>query len=315
MPEMQILNRTQKFVLSNVRWRIALKEGLYLTLGALLLAVGFNIFLAPSKMAPGGVSGISLIINKFAQLPLGMTMLLVSIPILILGFFQMGRFRFLMKVGYVTLLYTMSVDLLAGWLPSGGITEDLLLNALYGGVVGGVGSGLLYRGQSSAAGTGVISRILQLKTGIPISQLYILIDGVVILGLGLNFGWDKALYALLMLFVWGMTADYILEGPSVVRTVFIITDSPQQVSQALLERLGLGVTAWNGKGMFTGQERAVLFCSINRPDVNNLKRTVSQVDPQAFVVIGQGHQTSGGVVRHKSDREKMSFDDNEGKKS
>jgi hypothetical protein len=103
----------------------------------------------------------------------------------------------------------------------------------------------------------------------------------------------------------------VLEGPSVVRTVFIVTDAPQRVSQALLERIGLGVTAWNGRGMFTGQERAILFCSISRPDVNNLKSTISQVDPQAFVVIGQGHQTSGGVIRHSIDREKVPTDDSE----
>jgi uncharacterized membrane-anchored protein YitT (DUF2179 family) len=115
--------------------------------------------------------------------------------------------------------------------------------------------------------------------------------------LGLVFGWDNALYALIMLFVWGLATDYVLEGPSVVRTAFIVTDAPQKVAPILLNRLGVGVTAWAGQGMFTAREHTVLFCTISRPDVIGLRAIVAEVDPQAFVVIGQGHQASGGVLR------------------
>lgn len=270
---------------------------LLLTVGALLLIVAFNVFMAPSRIAPGGVSGTSLIIHRFTRWPLGLTMLVLNVPMLVLGFYHLGRFRFLLRTSYVVLLYNLGVDVLARWLPPTGLTEDLLLNTLYGGIVGGIGTGLVYWGRGTSAGSGIISRVLQLKTGIPISQIYLVIDGGIILAQGLVFGWERSLYALIMLFIWGLAADYVLEGPSVVRTVFIVTDMPHEVANLLLTRFGVGVTAWPGQGMFTGAERTVLFCTISRPDVRGLPAIIAEVDPHAFVVIGEGHQASGGVLR------------------
>ena len=119
----------------------------------------------------------------------------------------------------------------------------------------------------------------------------------VILIAGLVFGWEAALYAFVTLFMWGLVADYVLEGPSVVRTAFIVTDEPENVSQALLNRMGVGVTAWEGKGMFSKREHTTLFCALNRPDVKILTTIVNEVDPRAFVVIMQGHQARGGRLR------------------
>ena len=105
-------------------------------------------------------------------------------------------------------------------------------------------------------------------------------------------------YSLLALFIWGVATDYTLEGPSVVRTAFIVTDRSETVAEALLTRMGIGVTAWAGRGMFTEAEHMVLFCTLSRPDVNTLTNVVTDVDPHAFIVIGQGHQAKGGVLRH-----------------
>jgi uncharacterized membrane-anchored protein YitT (DUF2179 family) len=240
---------------------------------------------------------MAIILYEFTGWYMGLTMLILSIPMLIIGFFYLGRFRFLIRATYVTIVYSLGVDLLASWLPQG-ITNDLLLNAIYAGIIGGIGIGLIYRGGTSPAGTSVISRVIYLKTGIPNSQLFILIDGGVILIAGMVFGWEMSLYAFVTLYTWGVVADHVLEGPSVIRTAFIITDLPEEVSQALLNRIGVGVTAWAGKGMFTKAEHTTLFCTVNRGDVNLLKSLVSDADPKAFVVIVQGHQTKGGMLRH-----------------
>jgi uncharacterized membrane-anchored protein YitT (DUF2179 family) len=283
-------------LVSGFDFQAACRDWFYLTSGALLLIASVDIFLAPAKLSPGGVTGIAIIINEFTGWPIGLIMLILNIPMMALGFHYLGRFRFLTSTLYVVLLFNLGVDYAARWLPPG-ITDDLLLNALYSGVVGGVGMGLVYRGRGTSAGTGVLGRVLQLKTGIPLSQVYLLTDGGVILVGGLIFGWEVALYSFLTLFVWGVVTDYVLEGPSVIRTAFIITDSPVEVTQAVFERLGLGITAWTGKGMFTDSQHTVLFCTINRPDVNTLKAVITEVDPYAFVVIGQGHQATGGVLR------------------
>jgi uncharacterized membrane-anchored protein YitT (DUF2179 family) len=268
-----------KILITRADWRSITKDYLMLTVGAILLIVSIDIFFAPSDLSPGGgVTGSAIIINKFTGLPIGLLMLALNIPMLILGFYRLGRFNFLVRTLYTVLLYNLGVDFLADWLPAG-ITDDLLLNALYGGV---------------------LTRVLQLKSGIPISQIYILTDGVVLLLFGQIFGWDRALYSLMSLFVFGLAADYVLEGPSVIRTIFIITNCSESVSQGLLSRLGVGVTAWSAQGMFTKSERAILFCTVIRSDVNTLKVVVSDIDPQAFVVIGHGHQASGGVLRKTS---------------
>ncbi len=282
--------------IANLNFRRVLPDYLLLTIGSIILAVNFDIFLAPFNIAPGGVSGAAIIIKKFTGWLPGVTMLVLTIPMLILGFYYLGRFRFLIRAVYVTLIYTLGVDILALYLPPG-LTTDLLLNALYGGIVGGIGIGCIYRGGTSPAGTSVISRVLNLKTGIPNSQVFMLIDGGVILGAGLVFGWEMALYAFVTLFVWGLVADYVLEGPSTVRTVFIVTDASEKVSQALLNRMGVGLTAWAGKGMFSKKKHMTLFCAVNRPDVRTLTAIVNEADPKAFVVVMQGHQVRGGRLR------------------
>jgi uncharacterized membrane-anchored protein YitT (DUF2179 family) len=118
-------------------------------------------------------------------------------------------------------------------------------------------------------------------------------DTLIILMAGLVFGWTGALYAIVALFVDGTVADYVLEGPSRVRTATIITNHPQEVAGVVMTQLGRGVTAWEGRGMYTGQERSILFVTINRPQVNELRHLVMQVDADAFMVIGQGHTAYG----------------------
>lgn len=280
---------------NSIDWRSTLRSFLFLTVGSLVSAVNLNLFLAPSQLAPGGVSGAAIILNKYTAWPIGLMMLGMNLPLLFVGFKYLGRFHFLIRTLYVVLLYSLGVDLLAPLLPARGATDNLMLNALYGGVVGGIGTGLIFRGQGTSAGTGIIGRVLQLKTGFPISQLYLLTDGGIVILAGWAFGWDKALFALVTLYVWGIVADQILEGPSVVRTAMIVTDRPKEVSEAVFERLRLGITAWPAKGMFTEVEHTVLFFAVSRPNVNALKSVVLEADSQAFIVIAQGHQTVGGI--------------------
>ena len=276
-------------------WPSTLRGFFFLTLGSLVSAVNVNLFLAPSELAPGGVSGAAIILNKFTNWPIGLMMLVMNLPLLFVGFKYLGRFNFLIRTLYVVLLFSLGVDLLAPWLPAGGVSDNLMLNALYGGVVGGIGSGLIYRGQGTSGGTGILSRVVQLKTGFPISQVYLITDGLIVFIAGWVFGWDKALFALVTLYVWGIAADQVLEGPSVVRTAMIVTDHPKEVAEAVFERLRLGITAWPAQGMFTEEKHTVLFFAVSRPNVGVLKSIVMEVDRQAFIVIAHGHQTVGGI--------------------
>jgi uncharacterized membrane-anchored protein YitT (DUF2179 family) len=277
------------------RWRAPLSDFALATAGALLLAININLFLAPNNLAPGGVSGMAIIINSRTGWPIGMTMLVLNVPLVALGFRNLGGFPFLTRTLYAVLLYNLGTDLLAGWLPPAGVTDDLMLNALFGGVMAGLSTGLVYRGGGTTAGTGILGRVLQIRTGVPVSQIYLLVDGSVVFVAGLVFGWERALYALITLFVWGLATDYVLEGPSVVRTAFIVTDQPEAVAQAIVDRLNLGITAWSVQGMYTHSQHTILFCTLSRPHERSLRRLVTEADPDAFLVTGHGHQATGGV--------------------
>jgi uncharacterized membrane-anchored protein YitT (DUF2179 family) len=274
-----------------------LRSFLFLTLGGLIMAINLNLFLFPSELAPGGVSGIAIIINKFTAWPIGLMMLAMNLPLLIIGFNYLGRFNFLIRTLYVVLVYNLGVDLLTPLLPAEGITDNVMLNALYGGVVGGIGTGLIYRGQGTAGGTGVLARVVQFKTGFPISQLYLLTDGAIVFIAGLVFGWEKALFALVTLYMWGIVADQVVEGPSVVRTAMIVTDRPKEVAEAVFERLHMGITSWSAQGVFTEKNHTILYLVVNRPNVNALQSVVLEADSNAFVVIGHGHHTVGGTYQ------------------
>lgn len=267
-----------------------------LTAGALIFALAFNLFLVPAEVAPGGLSGLTLVITHWLALPKGVVLLVLNVPLLILGAWQLGGVRFLARTIYVVVITTVAIDLTASFAVPAGTGIDPLLAALYGGVVTGAAAGLVIRAQANIGGTGILSRVIQRRTGMPLGQVYLLTDGVIVLVMGLVFGWQLALYSLVALFVNGLATDYILEGPSIIRTVFIITNHPEAVASAIEQQLRTGVTGWEGTGMYSRANRTVLFCTINRSEVRELTRVVREVDEAGFVVISQGHKALGGTI-------------------
>jgi uncharacterized membrane-anchored protein YitT (DUF2179 family) len=271
---------------------------LLLMAGVTVAAAGYVIFQVPYNIAAGGIGGLSLIVNNFTGWPVGVTYFLLNIPLFVLGFFQLGRWQFLGKTLAGVVLFSVLTDLFNWWLPMvlhpWPVTDNPLLSALYGGIVGGIGGGLIYRSGASAGGTSILGRVVQLRTGIPLSQVFLMTDGTIVALMGLTFGWEVSLYALLMLFLWGMAADYTLEGPASVRSVTIVTDRPEAVTIALREGLGRTVSRWQVTGGYSGAERSMLLCTVHRPQVTQLKQLIVQVDPSAFFVIGDAHQAVGG---------------------
>ncbi|MEW5956434.1 MAG: YitT family protein [Chloroflexota bacterium] len=266
-------------------------------IGTIVAALGYSLFQVPFDIAAGGISGISIIINHFTGLPIGTMILVMNIPLLVLGYFYLGRWPFVIRTVVAVTIFSVATDLFLAYLPrlleKYPLTDDILLNAIYGGLVGGVGGGLVYHAGSTMGGTGIIGRIIQQKTGVPLSQVYLYTDGVIVLAAGAVFGWEIALYALLTLVLAGMASDYTLEGPSSVRTATIVTRQPEQMTQALMSGLGRGVSQWQIIGGYTGEPHAMLMCTVYRPQVNDLKQIVAGVDTTAFVTIGVAHQALG----------------------
>ena len=189
--------------------------------------------------------------------------------------------------------YSILVEALTPFLPPEGLTDDLILNSLYGGVMSGIGFGLVYRGRGTSGGLDILGRILNHWKGIPISQSYLITDATIILLAGLSFSWENALYSLVMLCVSGVVAEAVTQGANVVRTAIIVTVHPEEIKSQVLNVLGRGVTEISGRGGYTGETRPVLYCVIARSEVTRLKTLVSEVDPAAFMVIGQAHEALG----------------------
>lgn len=273
-----------------VLWRIAL-----LSLGSLISAIAVVVFEAPAQIAPGGISGVAIILNYLFSLPIGLLILVGNIPIQLLAYKMLGGWRVVAGTVFVVVLYSVLIDLLTPFMSP--VTNNTFLNALFGGIVTGIGAGIIYRAGGTVGGTSTLGLILQQRFGIPFSSSALYTDGAVIAFAGLVFGWEGALYAMVALYVGGATADYVLEGPSVIRTAVIITDKPREVADAILNEVKRGVTAWEGKGMFTDQPRTVIYVTIGRAQVNELRKCVSAVDPSAFMVIGQGHSAYGHGFR------------------
>jgi uncharacterized membrane-anchored protein YitT (DUF2179 family) len=271
-----------------------------LTVGALISAVSVIVFMAPFQIAPGGVLGIAVILNHLnPALPIGILVLIGNIPIQVLGFRMLGGWRVVASTTYYVVVSSLAIDLLQPAILAAQVDvgHDVLLNALFGGIIGGIAGGLVYRAGGTLGGTSTLARILQDRFGVPLSTSALYTDTGVIVLAGLVFGWEGALYAMVALFLGGITADYVLEGPSIIRTATIITDQPEQVAHVILQAMGRGVTFWEGKGMFTEKTHGVLFVTISRPQVNRLRELIFAADPSAFVVIGHGHIAYGKGFR------------------
>ncbi len=280
-------------------WRVLdeLRRLLLVILGAGIASLGFSLFQVPYNIAAGGVSGIAILINHFTGWPISLMYLAMNVPLFVVGFIYLGRWRFLFTTALAVLIFSFATGWLSQVLPTTlavwPITDNILLSAIYAGLVGGIGGGLVYWGGATLGGTAIIGRVIQVKTGLALSQIYLFVDGTIVVAAGIVFGWEIALYAMLTLLLSGIATDYVLEGPSRTRTATIITGNPQPIIAALIEELGRGVSHWEAVGGFTGAPRTVVLCTIYRPQVNDIKRIVARLDPDAFVTIGMTQQALG----------------------
>jgi uncharacterized membrane-anchored protein YitT (DUF2179 family) len=265
--------------------------------GTLLQALAMRLFLVPAHLASGGVSGLAQIINYYTGWPIGLMIFIGNLPLFLLGWRFLGGPRFALRTAIAIALFSFFTDFLVIFLPVEGLTPDLVLNALFGGLISGVGFGLVYRGRGTSGGSDILARILNHWRGVPISQSYLITDALIIFLAGLAFSWENALYSLVMLYVSGLAAEGITEGSNVVRTALIITAQPELVAQKILNEMERGVTVVPARGAYTGEARTVLYCVVSRSEVVQIKSLVREADPRAFMVIGQAHEVLGEGFR------------------
>ena len=276
----------------DLSWETA-RDYLYIFLGSLIQGVAMRLFLIPALLVSGGVSGLAQIINYFTGWPIGLMVFIGNVPLFILGWRYLGRLRFAIRTVFSLVVFSLVTDLWIWFLPYRGITQDLVLNSLYGGILYGIGVGLVYRGRGTSGGSDILGLILYRRLGISLTQAYLAVDALVVLAGGLAWNWELALYGIVVIYVCGLAAEMVSEGQSILRSAVIITACPQEISNRILTELERGVTIIPGTGAYTGATRPVLYCVVGRAEVNKLKVLVHELDPKAFMVIGQVNEALG----------------------
>ncbi|HPH96262.1 MAG TPA: YitT family protein [Anaerolineaceae bacterium] len=265
----------------------------FILLGSLIQALAMRLFMVPADLVSGGISGAAQLINHYTGWPIGFMVLIGNIPLFILGWRYLGGVRFALRTAVAIASFSFFTDILVFFIPAEGVTNDILLNTLYGGLVLGIGLGLVYRGQGTSGGSDILGRILNHRMGISISQSYLVTDSLVVLLAGFVFGWTKALYGLVLIYVSGLAAEISAEGSDILRSTMIVTARPEAVSKAIMDVLERGVTIIPGTGAYTRASRPVLYCVVTRSEVSQLRTLVHENDPAAFMVIGTAHEALG----------------------
>lgn len=261
-----------------------------ITVGSFLIALALTVFLVPNRIAAGGVSGLATVIYYISSFPIGITMLIINIPLFLAGLKIMGT-SFGMRTIYGIISLSVFTDLLQPHVTS--LTDDLLLASIYGGVVGGIGLGIVFRSRGTTGGTDMIASLLNYFTGVTVGEGLLIADGVVVALAGIFFNLEVALYAAVTIFITSRTIDVVQEGLNFKKGVLIISDKADEINQMVVNDLNRGITEFEAKGGYTGDRKQVLLCIISRSEVSELKTAVAKIDKEAFVIISDVHEVLG----------------------
>ena len=257
--------------------------------GCLIGGAAYPLFLVPNDIAPGGVSGLAMILNYLFNLPIGVMSMIMNVPLFFLGYKSMGK-RFAFRSLVAMVLFSVSIDLLK----LEAMTVDPLLGSLYGGIVLGAGVGLIMRGGATTGGSDMLARIIHRAIPfIGVGMILFLIDFVVVVLAGVFMGASQALYALICIFVSGKVVDMVVTGFSGNKACFIMSNAWEKVSGRIMTDMERGVTQLTARGAYTGQERPVVLCVASPQEVAQIKAIVREEDETAFMFITEAHEALG----------------------
>lgn len=264
-------------------------EYVYVIAGAVVIALGFNLFLLPNQVASGGVSGISTILHGVFGWNAGLVQYAFNVPLFIAGVVILGKnFGIKSFVGTLTLplvvILTQNVD---------AVTLNPLLGAVFGGIVVGAGIGLVFKGKASTGGTDLLAQIITKYTGLTLGTSVLLIDGIIAVSAAIVFDIEKGLYAIIGLYVTTKTIDLIQLGFSGSKMVYIISDKEEELRDTIYEEINRGVTKIQVVGGYTQQERPMLMVVVYQTEFTRLKQVVQTIDPKAFVIVSDAYEVVG----------------------
>lgn len=276
----------QKFL-----WRICM-----MLVGASMVSVGLEIFLVPNNIIDGGIVGISIIASHLSGWNLGLFLFILNLPFLFLGYKQIGK-TFALSTLFSVAVMSIGTNLLHPVQP---ITIDPLLAAVFGGIILGTGVGLVIRSGGSLDGTEIVAILFSKKLPMSVGEIVMFFNLFILASAGFVFGWNNAMYSLIAYYIAFKMIDLTIEGFEESKSVWIISERNQEIASSIINRLGRGVTYLNGEGAYTGSEKKVIFCVITRLEEAKLKSIVDEIDPKAFLAVGNIHDVKGGRFKKKN---------------
>ena len=285
----------RKGILHNERFMAYLQ----ITVGCVLAAMAYPMFLVPNSIAPGGLTGIATILNYLFGTPVGTISLLLNIPLFLIGYRSMGRV-FAFRSLVATILFSLLID----WLPLRAVTNDMLLGSLFGGVLMGLGLGLILRGGATTGGSDMVARMVHARfQHITVGAFLFFIDFCVVLAAGFFIRVEYALYAFISIFAGSRVIDMVVQGFTRQKACYVITSRTETVKEHLMNGLGRGLTILDAHGGFRGEERPVILCIVGAQEVTRLKNIVRTDDERAFVFITDAYEVLGEGFRDLKDAE------------
>lgn len=272
------------------------RDYIFIVFGTFLMAVAINLIFDPMEMVTGGVTGLGIVIEHLTKgiidggLPVWITNILFNVPLFIISWKVYG-FRYISK----TLLATGSLTLFLYLIPVTPMFEaDYILSALFGGILSGAGIGFVFLAMATTGGTDMFAMLVHHKWPYySVPQMLLLIDGAIVVAGAIVFGINRALYAVIVVFVVSKVSDGMLEGLKFAKSAYIISDKHEEIAQRILKELDRGVTGLDAEGMYSHKDKKVLFCVVGRKEMVRVLNIVYEIDPSAFVTISDVREVWG----------------------
>ena len=265
-----------------------------IVLGTFIMAVAYVVFISPFKFAPGGVYGNAIVLHHLYEFPIGVSGILMDIPLTILGFWILGpRFGVKTIAGMILLSgWISAIEFWYGYEPF--VPGQPMLSALYGGVLIGIGLGLVFKSKATSGGSDIIAMMISKYTHISLGQLMIIVDSTIVLISWIAFKDPMIpLFSWVIIFITGKVVDLVIEGVSYEKTLFIISEKHQEIRDKIINDLGRGGTFIQGKGMYAGNDKTVIFAVVSRREMVILKSFISKIDPNAFLTVVNANEVLG----------------------
>lgn len=281
-------------ILKDIYKKTRLKRYIYLILGCLLIAVSFNLFYAPNDLVVGGVSGISIILNEFFGMEPSTFILIADLTLLLFSYCFLGIEKTKATI-LGTILFPIFVKLTANISVYIDLdASEMLLAAIFGGLLNGFGAGLIFKAGFTTGGTDILNQIVAKYAKVSMGKAILMTDGLIVLVGGFMFGFTKLMYALVVLYIISILTDRVILGISDSKAFYIVTQEEKEVKNYILKFLHHGVTSFPAHGGYNDKKQTVLMCVIPTKEYFKLKEGIRKIDSSAFFVVTDAYEVFGG---------------------